>query len=150
MQVKEVKPINFVYYRTEATLSNLVDFLPKAKEVYREAVTHNLHITGPLHWHYYGFSGDTNKSFFLEIALPVSDVLPGYDGQFHFKRTQPFKCVSLIHEGGWDELPSMYNKIMQFISKHKLESSANNREIYINADFYNPDANVTEVQVGLL
>jgi effector-binding domain-containing protein len=149
MQVKEVKPINFIYYRTETKVDNLMNLIPVAKEVFREAVNHDLHITGPLHWHYTGFTGNKNQSFMLEIALPVAEVLPGYDGKFHFKRTQPFKCVSLIHEGGWNEIPSTYNKMFQFIAKHKMEPSSVNREIYVNADFHDADANVTEIQIGI-
>ena len=149
MQVKEVKPSNFIYFRTETRVSELINLVPVAKEIYREAVGQDLSITGPVHWHYIGFTGDENKSFTLEIALPVAEVLPGYDGKFHFKRTQPFKCVSIIHEGGWNEIPSTYNKMMQFIAKHKLEPSAIKREIYVNADFHSPEANVTEIQVGI-
>ena len=149
MQVKEVKPINFIYFRTEATLSTLHNFLAVSKELFREAVSHDLQITGPVYWHYFGFSMDESKPFILEVALPVSDVLSGYDGNFHFKRTEPFKCVSIIHEGAWNELPSTYAKMSQFIVKHKLEPVACNREIYINADFNFPEANVTEVQIGI-
>jgi effector-binding domain-containing protein len=149
MQVKEVRPINFIYYRTETKISELVKLLPVAKEIYREAVEHDLHITGPVHWHYIGFTGDESKQFTLEIALPVASVIPDYDGKFHFKRTAPFKCVSSIHEGAWNEIPYTYDKMKQFIFKHKLEASAMNREIYVNSDFDSPDANVTEIQIGL-
>jgi effector-binding domain-containing protein len=149
MQIKEVKPINFIYFRTEATVSVLQNFLPVSKELYREAVNHNLQITGPVHWHYHGFTMDESKPFILEVSLPVSEILSEYDGNFHFKRTQLFKCVSAVHEGAWMELPAMYNKMMQFLTKHKLESAGINREIYINADFNSPDANVTEVQIGI-
>jgi effector-binding domain-containing protein len=149
MQVKEVKSINFLYFRTEATVAALHQFLPVSKELYREAVNHDLQITGPVHWHYYNFSMDESKPFILEVALPVAETLSGYDGKFHFKRTQPFKCVTAIHEGAWNELPLTYGKMMQFLSKHKLEYAAANRELYLNADFKNPEANITEVQIGI-
>ncbi len=149
MQVKEVKPINFLYFRTETTVGALHKFLPISKELFREAVNFNLQITGPVHWHYYGFSTDESKPFFLEIALPVSEILSEYDGKLHFKRTQPFKCVSVVHEGAWTDLPSTYDKLKQFIARHKLAASPITREIYIHADFYDVDANVTEVQVGI-
>jgi effector-binding domain-containing protein len=148
MLVKEVKPINFIFYRTETTVDNLINLVPKAKELFQEAVQLQLHITGPIHWHYFGFT-DYQKPFTLEIALPVSAIVPDYDGKLHFKRSEPFKCVTAIHEGGWNEIPSTYNKMMQFITKHKMEPSLMNREIYINSDFENPDANVTEIQMGI-
>jgi effector-binding domain-containing protein len=149
MLVKEVKPINFIYYRTETTIDNLINIVPVAKDVYKEAALYNLHVTGPLHWHYADFSGDADKPFVLEVALPVSEVLQGYDGKFHFKRTEPFKCVSVVHEGNWNEIPGTYNKLMQFIKKNRMEASLLNRELYINADFQHPDANVTEIQMGI-
>jgi len=149
MLVKEIKPINFLYYSTETRVENLVHMIPIAQELYREAVEANVQITGPIHWHYNGFSGDVTKPFQLEIALPVSEILPEYDGKFHFKRTQPFKCVSTIHEGSWSDIPNTYAKLIQFINKHKMEPSLLNREIYINSDFQQNDANVTEIQMGL-
>lgn len=149
MEVKEIKPINFIYYRTETTIGKLSNFIPVAREIYREAVAYDLHITGPVHWHYWGFMGEGLQPFTLEIALPVAEVVPGYDGKFHFKRTHPFKCVSFIHEGGWNEIPMVYNKLMQFVYKHKLAPSTVSREIYINSDFHSPDANITEIQIGI-
>jgi effector-binding domain-containing protein len=147
--VKEVKPANFLYFRTETRVDQLMNFIPVAKDLFREAINCNLHITGPIHWHYFGFNGDLSSVFTLEISLPVSDVVAGYDGNFHFKRTDQFRCVTLTHEGGWDTLPTSYGKIMQFIASENLEPSAVMREIYVNSDFHDPDANVTQIQFGV-
>lgn len=147
--VKEVKPINFLYFRTEAYLHQLSNFVPVARDLVREAVNYNLHITGPIHWHYFGFASDESTPFTLEISLPVSDVIPGYDGNFHFKRTDNFRCATLTHEGGWDTMTTSYEKLMRFIAGKHLEPTAINREIYLNADFKNPEANVTVIQIGV-
>ncbi|HEU5289353.1 MAG TPA: GyrI-like domain-containing protein [Cyclobacteriaceae bacterium] len=148
--LKQVKPINFLFFRTETTVSELEKFLPIANDLFKEAFENKLRITGPVHWHYFGFSPEADNSFTLEVALPVADVIGEYDGSFHFKRTEPFKCVSLMHEGSWQDLPRSYGSLMQFIMKKNLKVSGVNREIYINADFANPDANITEVQIGIL
>lgn len=147
--LKEVKPVNFLYFRTEAYVHQLENFLPVARDLYKEAADHQLLVTGPVQWHYFGFVGDASKPFTLEIALPVSEVIAGYDGSFHFKRTDIFKCVSLIHEGPWHELPSSYQRMMQFIQEENLVALGINREIYINTDFEHPDANITEVQIAI-
>lgn len=149
MQIKQVKPINFLFFRTETKISELSNFLHVAKELFKEAVLHDLTITGPVHWHYFGFTGDESKPFTLEISLPVSDFPKDYDGKYHFKRTEPFKCVSVVHEGSWYEMPQAYGKLMQYVGEHKLIPNAVNREIYINADFTHPEANVTEIQMGV-
>jgi effector-binding domain-containing protein len=149
MDIKEIKPINFLFFRTQTTVNELDKLLPVAKDLFREAVSLDLWISGPVHWHYFGFTGDLSKPFTLEIALPVDRVIQDYDGPFHFKRTASFKCVSLIHEGGWLELPNAYAKLMAFITEKGLNPVAANRELYLNADFQYPEANITEVQIGV-
>ena len=149
MQIKEVKPINFLFFRVETKVNELVNFLPIGQELYAEAVKNKLAITGSVHWHYFGFTGDPQQSFTLEISLPVAQVLEVYDGKFHFKRTDPFKCVSLIHEGSWLDMPVSYGKMMEFIASKKLHPLGVNREVYINVDFKDPEANTTEIQIGV-
>jgi effector-binding domain-containing protein len=149
MQVKTIKPISFLFFRTETSVSELSQFLSVGQELFKEAVLHKLPITGPIHWHYIGFAGDVSKPFTLEISLPVGQIEEEYDGKFHFKRTEPFKCVSFVHDGGWLELPQSYGKIMQFIQSNNLQPNVVNREIYVNADFKDPSANITEVQIGI-
>lgn len=149
MQIKNVSPINFLFFRAETRVDELEKFLPVAQELFAEAVRNGIRITGPVHWHYFGFMGDVSQSFTLEVALPVSDVPQDYDGKFHFKRTEPFKCVSLVHEGNWLDLPQSYGKLMQFMNEQQLQPTAVNRELYVNADFNYPEANVTEIQVGV-
>jgi len=46
-------------------------------------------------------------------------------------------------------MPKTYDKLMEFVSKRKLTPNSINRELYINADFKDPEANVTEIQIGI-
>jgi effector-binding domain-containing protein len=149
MQVKEVKPINFLYFRTEAKVSELQNFLPVGQELFKEAVQRGLFVTGPVHWHYENFNGDESKPFTLQIAIPVAELPSNYNGKFHVKRTEPFKCVILQHEGSWFDMPTSYAKAMSYITSNNLVPTSRNREIYINADFQQPEANVTEIQIGV-
>ena len=144
-----MKPINFLFFRTETTVGGLGDLIPIAKALFREAVNSDLHITGPVQWHYFGFTGDPNQSFTLEIALPVDRVLEGYDGTFHFKRTGNFKSVSVIHEGNWSDMPAGYGRLMKFMEMNGIAGSGVNREVYLNVDFAHPEASMTEIQIGI-
>jgi hypothetical protein len=38
---------------------------------------------------------------------------------------------------------------MKFVSENKLTPTSAVREIYVNSDFENPEANVTEIQFGI-
>jgi len=131
-RVTEIKSINFLFHRAEVKIVRL-----------------DLHPSGPIHWHYFGFMGDESKPFLLEVCLPVASIPTDYDGKFHFKRTENFKCVSLLHEGGWQEIPKSYGILMEYMKQHQLNPSGVTRELYINADFANPESNVTEIQMGI-
>lgn len=148
--IKTIKPINFLYFRAETRMDQLVNFIPVAQELFREAVTRNLKITGPIHWHYFGASGDASKVFTLEVCLPVAEVIEGYDGSFHFKRTGSFRCVTLTHDGGWDQIPASYGTIVEFMQDQKLEYNGITREMYVNSDFNDASANITEIQMGVI
>lgn len=149
MKIKEIKPISFLYFRTETRLSELGNFFMVGQNLIKEAVANRLMVTGPVHWHYFGFEGDPQKTFTLEISLPVSEVPQDYDGAFHFKRTEAFKCVTAVHDGDWLTMGASYGKLMEFIASQSLVPTAMNREVYVNADFKHPEANVTEIQVGV-
>ena len=149
VRLKEVKPINFLFHRAEVKVSDLINQIPMAKELIKECVRLNLHPTGPIHWHYIGFTGDESKPFTLEVCLPVASIPAAYDGNFHFKRTENFKSVSIVHDGPWNEIPLSYGLLMKYIQEHELQPSGVNRELYINADFDFHMANVTEIQMGV-
>jgi effector-binding domain-containing protein len=148
-KLREFQPINFLFHRAETKVADLINFIPVAKDLFKEAVRLNLHVSGPVHWHYTGFTGDESQTFMLEVALPVDQIPAEYDGSFHFKRTERFKCVTLTHEGAWTEIPQSYGKLMQFMSEQQLQPSGVTRELYVNADFVNPAANITEIQMGV-
>jgi effector-binding domain-containing protein len=148
-QIKKIKSINFLFHREEVKISDLTSQIPIAKELFKESVRLDLQPSGPIHWHYFSFMGYESKPFALEACLPVASIPADYHGKFHFKRTEVFKRVSLLHEGGWQEIPKSYGLFMEFIQQHKLQPTGVTRELYINADFVNPEANVTEIHMGI-
>jgi effector-binding domain-containing protein len=148
-KLREIKPINFLFYRTETYIDQLGSFIPVARDLFKEACMYNLHVTGPIHWHYLDFAGDPSKPFTLEIALPVAETVADYDGSFHFKRTEKFRCAALTHEGSWISMANAYKELSMFIEQQNLRPVPVTREVYVNTDFRNPEANETEIQVGV-
>jgi hypothetical protein len=147
--LKEILPANFLFFRKVLTLNEIPEMVPVAKLLFNEAVRLNLHVTGPVHWHYHGFNGDPANPFTLEVALPVAEIPRDYDGGFNFKRTETYKAVSTIHEGDWIEMRTSYDRIFRFLEEHHLSPDGTSRELYINADFGNPKANLTLIQAGV-
>lgn len=147
-ELKTIKPITFLFHRVETTMAEIIHHIPVSKQLYQEALAKDLMISGPIHWHYFNFESP-EKTFTLEVALPVDRSIPDYDGSFHFKRTEEYNCACLTHEGKWDELPKSYDKLVEFALKKGKTPQTHAREIYVQADLNNQDANITEIQLGV-
>lgn len=55
-----------------------------------------------------------------------------------------------MHEGDWLQMMGSYDKLMRYAAEHNCTPVGVKREMYVNVDFVNPDANVTEIQLGVL
>lgn len=152
MTIDHIHPIHFLYHQEEITIPRLSSILERgiAAQLQKNAVMNNLLITGPVCWTYLGFMGDESTPFTLEVAVPVNHIPERYEGAFAFKTSSAFKCVSAMHYGGWMQLPETYGKLMQYLTEHKLTATGENRELYLNANFNQPEANITLVQIGIL
>ncbi len=143
-------PFHVLFFTDQVSLPDLQKYVrTMAQELYREAITHNLEITGPVYWMYYGMDGNPDTVFTLEIAVPVTPD-SYYSGKFQIKHLDAFKHISCIHEGDWARLPETYGRIFQEIGAKQLIPSGICREIYTFMDFESPDNHITEVQVGIL
>lgn len=150
MQIKEAKPLNFLYFRTKTRIGELGRFVGViARELYRDAIRYDLEITGPLYWNYHGYTGRDADPFILDIGIPLAEIPGSYHGMFQLKREDAFPCVSFIHEGSWVDLQNSYAQVLDFMAAQGLEGCGQFREVYINIDFMNPAGNVTEIQVGV-
>jgi hypothetical protein len=150
MQIKEVKPLTFFYHSVRTTLSGLsAQTGVVAASLYREAAALGLEVTGPLCWQYVGFDPAPGAQFTLHIALPVAQARADYAGEFAFQRTGPFRCLSAVHEGDWMKLPETYRKLFGNLAAENLRPTGLNREVFLTVNFTEPEANVTEVQIGI-
>ncbi len=150
MQIKAQPPIHFLYARFETTISQMMEkATPIMPQLLQEVVDHHMQLCGPVYWNYFGFSGNESLPFTLEVALPVALAEKTYEGKFDLRLTEPFKCVEAIHEGPWDQIPATYAKMMHFIGEHQLMPTFENREVYLNADFQHPEANITIIRMGI-
>lgn len=151
MNTHQISPINLLYYREQTSINKLYTFLEReiAAKLQQEAIANHLLITGPVCWTYLGFMGDETEPFTLEVGIPVNKIPEEYQGEFQFKTTSLFNCVSTMHFGDWMQLPVTYGKLMAYLNTQGLTPTGENRELYINANFDQPDANITWVQIGV-
>lgn len=152
MQIRTIQPIHVFYFEVETTLLDMTQYVrTKAKQLYRDAISNHLEITGPVYWIYKGADGQPQTPFTLTIALPIAEKTPTItDSEFKIKTLNTFRSVSQIHNGDWNKLGETYYRIFSEISLNEPALSGENREIYLNMDFENPEGNITEVQIGLI
>jgi effector-binding domain-containing protein len=149
IQIKNVKPIQFLYYEVTTTMAELGSLVGHViEDLYADAIQQKLFIGGPAYWNYFNFQGP-DKPFDLEICLPIGKAAPNYKGKYQLKVSKPFKCVSFVHEGSWEKFPESYVMLRDHIIDSKFGRTGESREIYVNIDFENPEANLTEIQIGI-
>jgi len=152
MQLKTIAPFHIFCFDTVTTLRDLSDYVRVvARRLYKDAVLRDLEITGPVYWIYKGADGNPDTPFALTIALPVSPQNSEISNcEFDLRILPAFRCMSCTHNGEWSRLGETYGGIISEILVKEPAMSGENREIYINMDFENPERNITEVQVGLI
>lgn len=152
MQTKTIPPIHVLYFETETSLSKLMDYVRiVAHRLYREAIHKEMEITGPIYWIYNGADGNPDTQFNLTIALPVSaNESPLTESEFKLKYLEPFNCISGHLYGSWEGLGKMYGELIAELGAKNLVMSGENRELYLNMDFQNPENNITQVQIGII
>ena len=148
MQIKTHPPLNVLYSTHRTTIPELSQFIGTVmKDLYQEAAA-NTTVSGPVYWMYHGMDGKPDTVFTLEIALPIQGEYPS--SRFAIKQLPPFKALSHIHEGAWEQLYATYTEMMQHLEANKLPLRDECRELYMNIDFEQPENNITEVQIGIL
>jgi effector-binding domain-containing protein len=151
MQTKTIQPIHVLFFETQTSLTQLSEHVRHvAHKLYQDALRNGMEITGPIYWIYEGADGQLDTIFSLTIALPVTPQtqLPG--SEFKTKYLETFNCVTEQLYGDWNTLGTVYGSLISEIMSQNKSLSGQNREIYLNMDFENPERNITEVQVGIL
>ncbi len=151
MELKKIHPMQVLCFETKTKLSEIGEFVRVvAHKMYKTAVQNDLEITGPVYWVYEGMDGNPETVFSLTIALPISFKEKHLENSdFKLKSLRAFQCVSEQHIGNWNKLGETYGSLIPTIISDGLNMSGENREIYLNMDFQNPEANITEIQIGI-
>lgn len=151
MQTKTIQPIHVLYFETRTSFREIFQYIRvEARKLYHDAIRNDLEVTGPIYWIYDGADGKPDTFFTLTIALPVTPPSHPIDSAYNLKHLNAFECISGELYGGWEGLINTYGSLFGEIESQNLTPSGQNREIYLNMDFENPERNMTEVQVGIL
>lgn len=151
MQTKTIQPIHVLCFETRTSLKEILQYVRvEARRLYRDAIRNDLEVTGPVYWIYQGADGQADTVFTLTIALPITPPTHTINSPYQLKQLEAFECVSEDLYGNWDGLVNTYGSLFGEIMSRKLVPSGQNREIYLNMDFENPERNITEVQIGIV
>jgi effector-binding domain-containing protein len=149
MHNRVIPSMQALCFSTRTTLNDLSQYTASVpRQLYAEAVRHELLPSGPLLWIYEGADGKAGTVFKLDIALPVSGP-PAKGSSFKIKTLPVFKCVAGWHHGGWDCLYETYERLIDGAIASGQKPSGFSREQYLHMDYETPANNITEVQLGI-
>jgi effector-binding domain-containing protein len=149
MENKKVEKTTVLMYSLQSSLASMQkDVADIPNELMAEAQQLGLEIAGPQIWQYTGSDGQPNTKFKLDICIPVK-AAKGDPGKFKFATLPEFKCISEMHNGPYNKLGNVYQRIMGEITRKSIPITGTSREIYITCDFVNQENCVTEVQMEI-
>ncbi|PSL49739.1 putative intracellular protease/amidase [Chitinophaga niastensis] len=148
-EMQTVLPLHFFYRRYQTNFAGMLPLVRTAiKEIYQQAIGLDLEICGGAQWHYINFDGNPETVFTLDIGLPVTAV-KAVPAPYHCETLPGFKCVSMQHNGSWDQLADTYTKLITGIQMLGIQMNGHTREQYLRYDFEQPSQNITNVQIGV-
>ena len=69
MQIRTIQPMQVFCFETETSLRDISQYIRVvARQLYADAIKHELEITGPVYWIYNGADGQPDTKFKLTIA----------------------------------------------------------------------------------
>jgi effector-binding domain-containing protein len=149
MEIKTQPPVKILYSRHQTTIPRLGEFVGTvALQLYAEAAAAGVLVSGTQQWIYHGMDGKNDTEFILEIALPIQGEISS--SRFGVKELPAFKALSHLHEGAWDNMPTTYAAMLQYIDQYKIALTDQSREIYLNVDFARPEYNRVEILMGIV
>lgn len=142
-------PFHFFYQRYETNYAGMIPLVRTAiKEVYQQAISAGMEICGAPEWHYHNFDGQPDTVFTLDIGLPVTAVKP-VAAPWHCETLPVFNCVSMQHNGAWEQLATTYGQLFAGIGMLGLQVTGYTREQYLRYNFEQPAQNITNIQIGV-
>ncbi len=87
----------------------------------------------------------------LEPCMPIRKQIES--DEFSIRELPGGRCVSLIHQGPWEELGRSYERIRKYVDEKGYQVQLPTREVYLKGPGMifrgNPEKYVTEIQVML-
>src|SRR5260221_376113 len=85
---------------------------------------------GPCIFVYKGIAEDMSKPFKLEIGWVVSDKTKD-QGELKVRKTEAFKCASVLMTGPVSNITKAYEKLMPAVGAANQTLTGENREVYL-------------------
>ncbi len=148
--IKNVEKFTAIVARKELKIREIFKFSEQIYPKMLASIEENrLKIIGKPTFISYGRDGSLNKSFELEICIPVADG-DDYNGDFEIKAYESFKCVAKKFDGTINQI--LINGIPEVLNEaeERNEILTNEmREVYYEWHKPRSKKNVIELQFGL-
>ena len=93
------------------------------------------------------------KNADVELAVPISGIVPANQRITVYQLPAIDQMASLIHKGPYEKLGQAYQALMSWIGANGYQIAGPNREIYLKGpgQFHkgNPDDYITEIQIPI-
>ena len=150
VQIKEIPAQKYFIYRTETTLLNVNAIAVREIDtLYATAGQLGLDTSAPLEFIYWGATGDVEKPFTLEIALPVGNQAIEVPAPYELVEHPVFKAFAYTHYGDFSDIMPVYKELFNTLFAQGYKPTNQTREVYIKWVDLTSSENVTEILLGI-
>jgi effector-binding domain-containing protein len=108
-----------------------------------------LSIVGNIEFIYWGATGDVEKPFTLELAIPVGNEAVEIPAHYELVEHQAFKAFAHTHNGDFSNIMPVYKQLFNELFAQGYKPTNQTREVYINWVDLTSSENITEILLGI-
>jgi effector-binding domain-containing protein len=150
MRVRTMGPVTYGYIETETTFDKLgaaigeaMPKLQKASESGKARIAGSFVLVYPK-----GAHAEPDKPFPVRIGFLVADGSTG-DGDVKVRKTEPFKCATVVYTGPAAEQGQAYQKLLPAVAAGGLKTTGEEREFTTYFESVESPNNLVLIQVGV-
>jgi len=149
VRVKETAERQYLCAKKELKIAEMHEYAPATiKQLMEKAADLKLMQGGPVLFIYYGFHGDPEQKFTVEIGVPIYANETASAGAFYVRKVPKFKCASAVFQGSLSQIGEAWEKFVP-TAMTKGEATEEGRELYLYWEGHDSPNNIIELEIGL-
>ena len=130
-RVQTTPAVHYLYANSETTFEKMAEFIKQTLATTEKASKEGkVRVAGPPMFVYKGATEDMSKPFSLDVGMVVGEEAKPV-GQLKVRKTDEFKCATILFTGPVQHISKAYEKLMPAVTQAGYKPTGQSRELYL-------------------